>query len=66
MKENKQAQCGSFNPSEKHWRSRHCGWPTAVIRLSTSLTGVEAKNLVASARITLTTEEDLNGACVWM
>lgn len=66
MKENKQAQCGGFNPSEKPWRSRQRGWPTAVIRLSTRLTGVEAKNLVASARTTLRTEEDLNGACVCM
>lgn len=59
QEENKQAQRGSFNPSEKHWCSRHCSWPTAAIRLSTSLTCV-GKNLVARARITLRTEEDLN------
>lgn len=59
-KGNKQAQCGRFNPSEKHWWSCHCSWSTAVIRLSTSLTCLKGKILVASARITLRTEEDLN------
>lgn len=58
--EKKQAQCGCFNPSEKHWCSRQRHWSTAVIRLSASLTCEQAKNLEASARITLRTEEDLN------
>lgn len=66
--ENKQAQCGSFNPSEKHWCSRHCSRSPAVIRLSTGLTRVKRKNLVASGRITQRAEEDLNvgqTVCVW-
>lgn len=41
--ENKQPQCGVFNPSEKHWCSCHLIWSTAVIRLWVSLTCIKEK-----------------------